>query len=56
MSSIDQIRELCAQAVAAKGDDEALSRIIPRLREAIHELMAVTKYPFHKDVGRRLTG
>ena len=52
MTSEDRIRELCAHAVAAENDDEALNRIIPQLREALHELrlMVATDYPFHKDV------
>ncbi len=52
MTPADRIRDLCAQAVAAENDDEALNGIIPQLREALHELrlMVATDYPFHQDV------
>jgi hypothetical protein len=49
VTSEDRVRDLCAQALAAE-NDEALDRIIPQLRAALHELMATTEYPFHKDV------
>ena len=51
MTPADRIRDLCAQAIAAENEDEAL-QIIPQLREALHELrlMVATEYHCHKDV------
>jgi hypothetical protein len=50
----DKIRELCTQVLAAQ-NDEAANRILPELRDALHEhcerlrLRVATEYPFHKD-------
>jgi hypothetical protein len=54
VTSEDRIRELCAHAVAAENDDEALNRIISQLREVIHELRIATEYPSRKNGSRRL--
>jgi hypothetical protein len=49
-----KIRELCTQVLAAE-NDEAANRILPELRDALHEnceklrLLVARKYPFHKD-------
>lgn len=50
----DKIRELCGLVLAAP-NDEAANRILPELRDAIHEhcerlrRKVATEYPFHKD-------
>jgi hypothetical protein len=50
----DKIRELCTQVLAAQSD-EAANRILPELRDALHEhcerlrRVVATEYPFHKD-------
>jgi hypothetical protein len=50
----DKIRELCTQVLAAQ-NDEAANRILPALRDALHEhceklrLLVAREYPFHKD-------
>jgi hypothetical protein len=50
----DKIRELCTQVLAAE-NDEAANRLVPELRDALHEhcerlrLRVATEYPFHKD-------
>ena len=56
VTSSDKIRDICARIVEAKDDDETLNRLLPQLREALHEhcdnlrRMVATEYPFHKDV------
>jgi hypothetical protein len=51
----EKIRELCTRLVASQ-NDEATNRILPQLRDAIHEhceklrLQVAKEYPFHKDV------
>jgi hypothetical protein len=50
----DKIRELCTQVLAAQ-NDEVANRILPELRDALHEhcerlrLMVATQYPYRKD-------
>jgi len=50
----DKIRELCTQVLAAQ-NDEVANRILPELRDALHEHcerlrpMVVTEYPYRKD-------
>lgn len=50
----DKIRELCTQVLAAQ-NDEAANKILPELRDALHEhckrlrLRVATEYPFHKN-------
>jgi hypothetical protein len=56
VTSPDNIRDLCAQVVAAKDDDEALNSLLPQLREALREhcdnlrRLVAAEYPFHKNV------
>jgi hypothetical protein len=51
----DKIRELCFAQVLAAQNDEAANRILPELRDALHEhceklrLLVAREYPFHKD-------
>jgi len=56
MTCEDRIRDLCAQAVAAENDDEALNWIVSQLRDAIQELRVAAPYPSNNNGGRRLTG
>jgi hypothetical protein len=50
----DKIRKLCTQVLAAQ-NDEATNKILPELRDALHEhcerlrLLVAREYPFHKD-------
>ena len=37
MTAMDRIRNLCAQAVAAENNDEALDKIISQLREVVRD-------------------
>jgi hypothetical protein len=54
VTSAAKIRELCTQVLTAQ-NDEAANRILPELRDALHEhceslrLRVATEYPFHKD-------
>jgi hypothetical protein len=58
MSAQDKIRELCKQVSVAQ-NEEAANRILPELREALHEhceglrLMVAKEYPFHKNDAAR---
>ena len=53
MTSEDKIRDLCIRVLAAE-DDEATNRILPQLRDALHEhcerlrLVVAKEYPFQK--------
>lgn len=54
MTSKAKPRELCAKVLAAQ-NDEAANRLLPELRDALHEhcekmrLMVAAEYPFHED-------
>ena len=52
MTAIDQIRKLCAQAVAVENNDEALDRIISQLREVIREAQMQPSSYSANDTGR----
>jgi len=54
MTTEDRIRQLCDE-VSSAGNEEDANRVVPELRDAIHEhfenlrLTGSTKYPFYKD-------
>jgi len=48
MTAEDGIRELCARLLAAQ-NKEAISRLIPQLRAALHELKSATETLSHKN-------
>jgi hypothetical protein len=53
VTSDAEIRELCAKVLAAE-NDEATNRLLPELRDALHEhcerlrLLVAKEYPFQK--------
>jgi hypothetical protein len=55
VTSETKIRELCTMLLASQ-NDEAANRILPELKDAIHEhcervrAKVAREYPFHKDV------
>jgi hypothetical protein len=39
MATLDRIRELCGELLAAQDDEEAIFTLLPELREALQEAM-----------------
>jgi hypothetical protein len=45
MATLDKIRELCGELLAAQDDQEAIFTLLPELREALQEAMDQREKP-----------